>query len=229
MKRELAGVALSMILCCGSLSAQDEPKNEKPSPAEEEDELTPEQAVKSLDEIRELMMKSEELLHLSSNGKEAIEKQKDLLAKIDELLKETEKNQKSTMEKIGKLMEKSEGEQKDTIDKLTLLIKKAKEAQGNGQPQPQPQPGDPQEKDQQGQPKPKDKSGNPATKPYDPSKTEQAEALKKMLEGSLRWGDLPQKMRDQILMGEMDIEKFPPEYRDILENFFKELMKENGK
>jgi hypothetical protein len=102
---------------------------EAPRPEEEAD-LTPEQAMAMLREVRTLMEKSEELLQNSSRGK-ALETEEELLRKIKDLLKDEEKSdpgaaQKQILEKIERLMKRSEGHQKNAIERMADLIRRAK-------------------------------------------------------------------------------------------------------
>ena len=41
------------------------------------------------------------------------------------------------------------------------------------------------------------------------------------------WGNLPPRLRDQILQGERDVERFPEEYRELLREYFKRLAEES--
>jgi hypothetical protein len=102
---------------------------EAPRPEEEAD-LTPEQAMATLREVRSLMEKSEELLQNSSRGK-ALETEEELLKKIKDLLKDEEKSdpgaaQKQILEKIERLMKKSERHQTNAIERMADLIRRAK-------------------------------------------------------------------------------------------------------
>jgi ElaB/YqjD/DUF883 family membrane-anchored ribosome-binding protein len=93
---------------------------------EDEDQLTPEQAMEMLKDIKGLMDKSEELLNDSSRGK-ALETEKELLDKLAKEFKdEPEALQKQILEKVKKLTQRSEKKQKDAIDKMQELIKKAR-------------------------------------------------------------------------------------------------------
>lgn len=92
----------------------------------DEDELTPEQAMKLLRDAQELMVKSEELLHDSSRGK-ALETEKDLLKKLEELQKEDPTLlQAEILAKVKKLMERAQKKQEKSLEKLAEIIKKAK-------------------------------------------------------------------------------------------------------
>jgi hypothetical protein len=103
------------------------PKPEAPPGKQEEDEdLTPEKALQLLKETQDLMAKAEDLLNESSRGK-AIETEKGIVERINELLKdEPQAAQKKALEKIERLMSKSQGSQKGAIEKMGEIIRKAK-------------------------------------------------------------------------------------------------------
>ena len=127
--------AAPFALWAGAAFAQDPPKpDDKFRPEapkkEEEEDLTPEQALQMLKEVNELQDLAAELLNASARGK-ALETEQALLSKMKGLLKEEEKSdpqaaQKKILEKIERLMGKSEGSQKDAADKMGEIIRKAK-------------------------------------------------------------------------------------------------------
>jgi uncharacterized membrane-anchored protein YjiN (DUF445 family) len=128
MKTWTAGLA-AFLLAFGAAWAQDDDKF-RPEKGKEEEELTPEQAMKMLQEAQELMLRCEELLNDSSRGK-ALEAESELLKKLAELLKEEEKKdpelvQKRILEMIQRMLQKTEKKQQDTIEKLNEIIKRAK-------------------------------------------------------------------------------------------------------
>jgi len=126
MKRwSLLSVAFLFALSASAMPvmAQEE---EKPGEEEDEDQLTPEQAMEMLKDIHGLMQKAEELLNDSSRGK-ALETEKELLDKLAREFKdEPEALQKQILEKVKKLTQRSEKKQKDAIEKMNELIKKAR-------------------------------------------------------------------------------------------------------
>jgi ElaB/YqjD/DUF883 family membrane-anchored ribosome-binding protein len=125
MKRWLTAVA-ALALCGAPAWAQEgQPPPGKPAQEQEED-LTPEKALQLLKETQDLMAKAEELLNESSRGK-AVETEKKIVERINELLKdEPEAAQKKALEKIERLMSKSQGSQKSAIEKIDEIIRKAK-------------------------------------------------------------------------------------------------------
>lgn len=96
-------------------------------PQEEDDALTPEQAMQVLREIQDLMRTAAELLNDSARGK-AIEADKDVIERLEKLLKEDKETlQKSVVQKIERLMRKAELREKQVIEKLQDLIKRARD------------------------------------------------------------------------------------------------------
>ncbi len=211
-----------------ALGAQDKPPAPPPAPkppAQEEQELSIEEALKILKEVSQLMETAEELLSDSSRGK-ALESEKQTLEKIDKLLKSdpppegAPSAQQKVLEKIEKLMKKSEQSQGKSSEKLGEVIRRVKAAQqGQGQGQ-QPQQGPPQR--QQGQ-KP-DQPQNPATSPYDPNRrNDPMNKFRSRGDRTGRWGDLPPRLREAMLTGKRDLDEYPPEFQQFLKEYFKAL------
>ncbi len=124
--RKLAVLSVAFLFAFSVVAlAQDgDPKEEQPG--EDEDQLTPEQAMEMLNDIHGLMEKSAELLNDSSRGK-ALETEKEILERLEKEFKDDPAAlQKQITEKVKKLMQRSEKKQKDAIEKLNEIIKKAK-------------------------------------------------------------------------------------------------------
>ena len=222
----------------GMAFAQDKPQDppkpddkfrpETPKKDDEED-LTPEKAMQMLKEVRELQELAAELLLASAQGK-ALETEQALLSKLKGLLKEEEKAnpeaaQKKIMEKIERLMGKSEGNQKDAADKMGEIIRKAKSGQGQGQGPPKP--GQPQKQQQQQQAQKPQQPSSPATAPYDPNR--QGDPINKFRskgDRTARWGDLPARLREPILNGKRDLDDYPPEFQQLLKEYFERMIGE---
>jgi hypothetical protein len=117
MKRMVA-LSAAFLFALGTVAwAQDE---------DDDDQLTPEQAMEMLKDIQGMMAKAEELLNDSSRGK-ALETEEELLKKLEKEFKDDPTAmQKQILEKVKKLNERTEKKQKDAVDKLAELIKKAK-------------------------------------------------------------------------------------------------------
>jgi hypothetical protein len=231
-----------LLLVGGALFAQDKPqdppKPEAPKPdekfrpeapkAEEEADLTPEKAMQMLKEVRELQELAAELLNASAQGK-ALETEQALLSKLKGLLKDEEKAnpqaaQKKILEKIERLMGKSEGSQKDAVDKMGEIIRRVKQGQGQGQGKPQPGQQQKQQQQQQQQGKRPQQPSNPATSPYDPGRnSDPINKFRSTADRTGRWGDLPARLREPILNGKRDLDDYPPEFQQLLKEYFKEL------
>jgi outer membrane biosynthesis protein TonB len=185
---------------------------------EDEDQLTPEQAMEMLKDIRGLMEKSEDLLHDSSRGK-ALETEKELLEKLErEFKNEPEALQKQILEKVKKLTERSEKKQKDAIDKMQELLKKARSQQSQSQQKQQ-------QKQQQPQSQSQKNPNGPAPSPYDPNRTDPPNKFRSKADRTHGWGDLPPAIREAIMNGRRDIDEYPAEFQDVL----RRVMKEYGK
>jgi len=126
MKNATWGLALgAMVLCSLPVRAQQQPPKD-PAPQDDDDQMTPEQAMEMLQEVRGLMGKAEELLNDSSRGK-ALETEEELIEKLKrEFNDEPAAMQKQILEKIQKLTERAAKREKSVIDKLAEVIKKVK-------------------------------------------------------------------------------------------------------
>jgi hypothetical protein len=225
-------------LWAGTALAQDkQDPPEKPKPddkfrpetpkKDEEEELTPEKAMQMLREVRELQELAAELLNASAQGK-ALSTEQALIDKLKTLLKDEEKSnpeaaQKKILEKIERLMGKSEGNQKDAVDKMGEIIRKVKSGQGQGQGQPKP--GQQQKQQQQQQAQRPQQPSNPATAPYDPNR--QGDPINKFRskgDRTARWGDLPSRLREPILNGKRDLDDYPPEFQQLLKEYFEKMI-----
>jgi hypothetical protein len=198
-----------------------------PSPAQQEPErppqeptLTPEEAVKMLQEIYGLMGQAEILLNDAARG-EALATEKEVLAKIDELIKQMDQaaaKQKAILGKIGGLLEKSKGEQKGSIDKINELIRRAQACKGGGSSGQQPKEGQGQQpKQADGQPR--SGQGGPAQKPYDPNRNDPANKFRSTADRFGNWGNLPPKMQEASRHSRRAIEDFPPEFQEFLKKY----------
>ena len=212
---------LAFTLTAGAAWAQDPPDDETP--------LTPEQAVEMLKEIYGLMGEAESRLNESASG-HALVTEKDVLDRINELLKEMDQakaSQQAVLEKIAKLMDRSSKKQKNAIEKINELIRKAQKQQGQGQGQPQEGEGEGQ-KD-----KPKDGKdsskgqGSPATQPYNPNRNDPANKFRSNADRFGMWGNLPPRVREAIYHDEKSIEDFPPEFQELLKQYHKVIAEED--
>ncbi len=207
---------------------------------EEDAELTPEEILKRLQEARDLMFEAEELL--SKLGKEgAPERMRRAGEKLDPPKPPDDPSspsgggaggaQSDAMKKLDDLLRGTEKAQQDTVERLNGLLQKL--AQMEQQQQGQPQPGGQRPQGPKPQPlnpdnDPQSNPGKPAEKPYDPPKrTPPPLTGPRSSDPAGAWGNLPPRLRDQILQGERDVERFPEEYRELLREYFKRLAEED--
>lgn len=133
MKRLIVG-ACAVAFALGSAAwGQDAPprpgdKYRPEAPHEDEVEpFSPEEAMALLNEVRDLMKSSEELLYTSARGR-VLETEKGILRRIETLLgKDPKAAQKKILEKIERLLGKTEGNQKESVDKIDEIIKRARD------------------------------------------------------------------------------------------------------
>ena len=127
------------------------------------------------------------------------------------------------LEKIEKLMKKGGDSQGKSAETLGEVIRRVKAQQGQGQPQPQP--GQQQPKPQgQKPPQSQQNPGNPADKPYDPNRTgDPINKFRSKGDRSGRWGDLPARVREAMLSSTRALDDFPPEYQQILKEYFRAM------
>jgi hypothetical protein len=129
---------------------------------------------------------------------------------------------KLAQEKIDKLLGDADKRQRDTIELINQLIRQARavqqaqaQKQQHQQQQPQPQSQQPQNT----QPN----ASNPAQRPYTPPPSREGPAPPRSADRADRWGDLPPHMRDETNQGLRQVEEFPAEYRELLQEYYKRL------
>jgi len=191
-----------------------------PDPAGER-ELTPEETRLILEECRKLMAQSAQFLNDSSRGK-ALGTEKELIDKIDRLLqKDSADLQERVLEIIQQLMGRTEKSQGDAVEKLADVIRRARAEQGQvrrpgGEGKPEERP------DRRAQrPAPNDS----ARLPYDPNrKDDPANTFRFKGDRTGRWGDLPPRLREAMLLGKRDLDDFPLEFQEPLKEYFKAML-----
>lgn len=130
------------------------------------------------------------------------------------------KRQQEVIDELNKIFQQIKKLQSDATDGLDKIIRSARDIEnsgGGGSKQPKPRP--------KHQPKPKPKprdnpSNGPASKAYD-SKGELPDGFTQRRSDGLKWGNLPPKLRDEIIQSAQ--EEFLPEYQERLTRYFKIL------
>lgn len=211
-------------------AALDDPKPDPPKPSTSDDPTPPkpeaipmpqQTAEEIIREIEAKMVDAEKLLAVASSTSEGSASMQDVIKKIDELLKNAGSKQQEILDALKKLEEQA--------------VPVPSGGGGSSQDQDQKKPQKPQKqqpdkedkslqkldpgnsKDQSGKKEPERKQPtNGRSKPPD-SKTDKND-LPKAFE---QWGNLPSTIKEQMNQG--NFEMFPPQYRALLERFFKRL------
>jgi hypothetical protein len=194
--------------------------------------------IKTLEEVVKLMAEAEEYLNAAA-ARKALDTGREIERKLEppppspdkppeagtppppsgESQKAIEK-MKLAQEKIDKLLGGADKKQKDTIELINLLIRQARQVQQSGQQQQQRQQ---QQQQQRQQPQNQPNATNPAQQPYTPPPTREGTAPPRTADRADRWGDLPPHMRDETNQGMRQVEEFPAEYRELLQEYYKRL------
>lgn len=180
----------------------------------------------TLNKIIEKMGDAEDFLSRASLWK-ALTPQEEAANELEKIIK----RQQAALEELNKLFKDTKCNQDDALKNIEKLIKLAKECQGQGQgqssqpqPQPKPKPGQkPKPQDRQPQPTQANpqKPGSPAQKPYEATGTLPHGLSPFTGDPSKKWGNLPPKLRDEIL--ELKQDELISEYLERLEKYFKIL------
>lgn len=178
---------------------------------DDEDQLTPAQVREALQDIHRMMELAERLLNDSSRGR-ALETEQALLDRYRDQFGDVPLD---VLEKVRKLAERAEKKQKDVIDRLAELIKKAREARSN--PPKERQPGD-----ETREPRGPDDG---AKKPYGVNRTAQPGDIFRSKGADGGWGGLPPKDRPAALQSWRALDEYPPEFQQVLKEYYEELGK----
>jgi hypothetical protein len=125
--------------------------------------------------------------------------------------------QSSILQLVDMLLLTTKETQNIAIARLEELLRKLPDTKpesrqpSDNENQPEPQNAEPQDPTE------------PANKPYDVNRVGDSSPIPRHPNESGDWVRLPERVREQILAGERDIEKFPAEYRDILKRYFESL------
>jgi hypothetical protein len=130
---------------------------------------------------------------------------------------------KLAQEKIDKLLGGADQRQKDTIELINLLIRQARQVEQQSQQQQQQRQQEQQQRQQQQPQNTQPNATNPAQRPYTPPPAREGTAPPRTADRADRWGDLPPHMRDETNQGMRQVEEFPSEYRELLQEYYKRL------
>jgi len=201
-----AGIIFAVLVMTLHSVAQDAPK-EKNNDLEE------------LKEIKKLMEDSEEALLAASLGKAALE-QEEIMKLLEKLTKEEREAIKKNPKLLtDKFFQKSKKRQKQTITRIEDLIKRAKARQDDNKPSSE-RPKGPKNPFN---PQPPDRE---AQNPHVPRAKSPVSKFRSIADREGEWGDLPPKEREAILHERRAIDRFPPEFQEMLKEYWKQLMKE---
>jgi hypothetical protein len=130
---------------------------------------------------------------------------------------------KLAQEKIEKLLGDADQKQKDTIDLINLLIRQARQVEQQSQQQQQHRQQQQQQRQQQQQQQNQPNATRPADRPYTPPPSREGTAPPRTADRADRWGDLPPHLREETNQGMRQVEEFPAEYRELLQEYYKRL------
>jgi hypothetical protein len=221
-------------LALPSVHAQDKPPQDKPTT-----ELTPQQKQEDLEEeelesLKRAWRKHEEEKK-EENPSGASSEEQDPLEAIAGKMKIAER--RLSEEDPG---DETRKKQLEAIDLLSDLIKRAEEAAQRQQQQQQQQQKQQQQQQQQGQQQKQQKLTDPnRSNPAQPDsqrqkaligKVEGEQELKWKQRGGTeadKWGNLPARDRQDADAGSSEL--FPEKYKELLERYYRELMREPGR
>jgi hypothetical protein len=187
--------------------------------------------VKTLEQASKLMSEAEEYLFAAA-ARKGLDKGADAEKKLTppnpppDTPPQEEKaleKMKLAQEKIEKLLGGADKKQKDTLDLINLLIRQARQVEQQSQQQQQQRQQEQQQRQQQQPQNTQPNAGNPAQRPYTPPPAREGAAPPRSADRADRWGDLPPHMRDETNQGMRQVEEFPAEYRELLQEYYKRL------
>jgi hypothetical protein len=225
----VAILALASVFAAAPAFAQD-PHHPEGGPDEAKEAIekalpgqeTPEQILRR---IGATLTRVEELLARVSFGVEAGTAQKQVVDDLDKLLEETGKEQRQVMEDIDQLIRLAKRVGKSGCFSPKSLSEnpqpddQQQQQQQQSRSDPEMERMKPDNSRESGEPESPDESRNPVTsdtKPKDP----QGERTWSEDQSGV-WGFLPRAIFDYIFQG--DPSKFPPQYREMLEEYYKRL------
>lgn len=143
---------------------------------------------------------------------EATDQQQEAADELEKLIEQVQCGQQSVIEAIEKMMDSSSCRQEDAIEQLEKLIKACKACQGSGQGQ------------QNQQQELNERSHNPAERPYEvpPHNPPVNENTLRAASEDPRWGELPERLREELLQSRGDWGSLQ-EYEERIREYFKSL------
>ncbi len=230
----LGGLAVLIAFPANAL-AQDKPAEKPPVQIElpeglEGAEPEGDTPLKILERIGETLKGVESLMAKLSFGTETRQGQEKILDDIDKLLKQTGNQQQSIIDDIDKLIDMAQQQCKSGNFNSNSLQQPQQQQnqqpqqnkpQQQGEKQDQKSKLDPQnsEKPNGGEKETPTKSESEPTSASKPNDPAAEKSWAKDVNGA--WGSLPPKLQELIRQG--DPSKFPPQYRQLLEEYYKRL------
>ncbi len=197
-----------------------EPGVVPPQPRQSEQE----KAEEILERIGETLREVEQLMvEMSFDAESTGAGQTQVVEEIDKLLGEAGRQQQAVLDGIDELIEMARRQQQQQqqggsgSQQQQQSQSDSQKPQDSQQQQQQQQNG--QEKKDAGQPENSEEGQGTPNKPQRPGDPAPEEHWSKDVAG--RWGALPPKLQELIRQG--DPAKFPPQYREMLEEYYKRL------
>ena len=191
----------------------------KPDPVEEEDI----NVMEVLEGIKEKMIDAQDSLSKASTWK-AVKEQEMVEKQMEKIIKQ----QQEALKLLNNLFKKSGDNQQSAVSEMEKLIKMAREievqSQSQSQQQSKQQKKEPKQQNMQPQQvQQKPNANQPATKAYEATGSLPPH-LQRSSDPTAKWGDLPPKLRDEIVISEDDDVML--EYQERLQRYFKILAEE---
>ena len=194
-----------------------EEKEDLPDSDEEDMEEEEIDVLATLESIITKMKDAEAALSHARN-KVATDLEGKAIEDADKLLTSKDLQDKAIRE-MSKIFDGSKDNQQQAIGEIEKLIKAAKEQQGQGQQSKQQQK---QKQQQQPQDPKNSKSKDPATKPYPPSaNTPDSLDVERAANLGDKWGNLPDRLRDELSQADDDFRNARGNYRTRLHEYFR--------
>ena len=155
---------------------------------------------------------------------DAGEGQQQVIDDIDKLLDQTGSGQRQVLDEIDKLLEMAQEQKCSNFSPQSMSQSQSDRKQQQNKQQEQNEKQDsqseqnPQNQDG-GKPEDANQSEGDPNNPQKPSDPKAEKSWSKNVDG--RWGSLPPKLQELIRQG--DPSKFPPQYREMLEEYYKRL------